>query len=204
MKACQLCGAKSWGPVPGNLPRVISHAGQEPLAFLWDKEIEHFRRCDHCLQFAALAAIDDDPDTSTVPTLESFNPRPRPGDMLKGFLPPPAKPETRLERLLRAALDSPISRRPQDLVNYVLACEDLLEAAEKGAAAPDPVVDLSATGSAVTEGLWLHLGWRTKENFIEWFWTRLTGLESPSPADKLLTTEMRRIAEQVADQVPRD
>jgi hypothetical protein len=186
MKACQLCGAKSWGKVAAGMcctysMRIVAVTDEDYVA------------CDNCGAWALRNQVEEvgPIDTSRpLPGLITPDPLSMAGDMLKKFLPSPPKPETCLERLLRAALSSPISRRPEDLVNYVLKCEDLLIAAEKG----------DAPGIKESGDAWLTLSWGTKENFTDWLWLRLTSLDG-GPIEKLLSSEMKAIAMAVAESV---
>ena len=109
MRECQLCGAKSWGPIKDstNLARVAMLYGE--------MVIDRYRQCDSCGSVAALVVIEKPaPDAEfSEHVSHMFGPYPSQPDSLSeaaktvnrmaDLMP---KPQTRLERIVLTLLRS--------------------------------------------------------------------------------------------------
>jgi len=158
MKACQLCGAKSWGPVA----RIEEIAGAySPCFVLTGLEAVAYARCDNCSAVAQKVLIDaEEPSDSAVnpavslQDLSEVNPFRIASSVLKAALP---VPETRLERLVRALCRSGDKfATVTDLVEYARRIERAMDS--------DPAA----------ETCWASLQWPTREDFMSWM---LPGLD---------------------------
>ncbi len=135
MQACQLCGAKSWGPVkePTDIPPIVSGAGSE-----------RFVECDVCGSLAREDFVADylrrpPPSDSLGPVgpWQSIGLSPIDYEqatrsaqtMLTSMGIAPKDPETRTERLVRSMLDitNMDNHTPQALVMFARAIESELD-----------------------------------------------------------------------------
>lgn len=100
MQACQLCGAKSWGPLrrPGILSELLYDGPRDGSLV----------QCDNCGAVAQKALIEESVSAPRMGLAESlgaaplsFNPLELGASLMKSFLPQ-KDAETRAERLLRA------------------------------------------------------------------------------------------------------
>ncbi len=137
MKACQLCGARSWGPPPypvgatwpDHVIRMVTAARTSAFqpGLMSD---DNFRVCDYCGSYAALDLIEEEsgPQVVNIPMLP--DPLAQVGEMLQSLKP--ERPISRTEMLVREILagGSHTAHSPRDLVAFVRALEVELDKVE--------------------------------------------------------------------------
>jgi hypothetical protein len=124
MRECQLCGAKSWGPIEGkDQPKILT------LSHLWGTEIDFSRyaKCDNC-DALALKRIVETPE------------QPDPEKMMATFIGRMPIPETRLERIVRSIIQAQAGTglRSQEWAEYTVLTAARAIEAEMDRADPNP------------------------------------------------------------------
>lgn len=101
MRECQLCGAKSWGPIPDEFE--LSHS----LSLL-NLPRANFLLCDNCGTLANSLIIEKPaPAPDAQFHIGPFgDPMHEAGKILGNLLPKQSEPETRLERIVRDVIRS--------------------------------------------------------------------------------------------------
>jgi len=102
MRDCQLCGAKSWGPIqPEDGPAILQ------MPHFWGKDIDFSKllKCDVCGLIADRARIEKPlPDAEFPSPLLSADPLEIARETLQGLSARFPVPQTRLERIVRSLI----------------------------------------------------------------------------------------------------
>lgn len=159
MNSCQLCGSCSWGPATAPLMQG---------SFVATEHADLFVCCDNCHSIARKVIVERDPledaraiDSHVTPFSAIFPPNGPISTVLEGLKATLPKPETRLERLVRAMLQSPqrnefAQQNALGVVSFARQIETELD------------------GSTAVETNFLLLRFRDRETFSQWI---LRGLD---------------------------
>lgn len=132
MRECQLCGAKSWGPV-----NAIGQAALLKSPTLWGQDVvfSRFLQCDGCNAVASKSIVDKPlPDAdfprNLMADLSSHDPLDEARRALESLSTRLPESETRLERIVRAIVKSHLFEQdvPDRLASYMVTLGRSIEA----------------------------------------------------------------------------
>lgn len=152
MRACQVCGFSSWGPLKSvsELQR-LAEFDPKPDVFAWV-------RCDNCKSIAQVGWVQESaPSTPATPPDAGF-----PGIMsnLLNLVPTAPLPPSRTERLIHTLLRSSMWTRKDTVTDVVVAARALETALDA------PPASIAGKES---EKYWLVLSFPAREEFERWF-----------------------------------
>jgi hypothetical protein len=130
MRDCQLCGAKSWGPIEDRDKSAIL-----TMPHFWGKQIDFplYSKCDACGSIALSALIEKPlPDAEFTPGVHFGGPSvslpPDPERMMAMLMGRMPIPETRLERIVRSMLEARVTgQNTEEWARWLVSAARMIE-----------------------------------------------------------------------------